>query len=43
MTAEVIRVSEGWLALREPADAAARAPDLVERLAATAPGRPVAG
>jgi hypothetical protein len=32
MTVEVIRVSRGWLALREPADAAARAPDLVERL-----------
>ena len=27
------RVSRGWLALREPADAAARAPDLAERLA----------
>jgi hypothetical protein len=32
MTAEVIRVSRGWLSLREPADAAARAPDLVQRL-----------
>jgi hypothetical protein len=32
MTLEGIRVSEGWLALREPADAAARAPDLVEHL-----------
>ena len=32
MTAEGIRVSRGWLALREPADAAARAPDLVEQL-----------
>jgi SAM-dependent methyltransferase len=32
MTVEEIRVSWGWLALREPADAAARAPDLVERL-----------
>ena len=32
MTAEAIRVSEGWLALREPADAAARAADLVECL-----------
>ncbi len=32
MTAEVIRVSSEWLALREPADAAARARDLVERL-----------
>jgi SAM-dependent methyltransferase len=32
MTGDVIRVSGGWLALREPADAAARAPDLVEHL-----------
>jgi hypothetical protein len=32
MTVEDIRVSWGWLALREPADAAARARDLVERL-----------
>ena len=32
MTDEVIRVSRGWLALREPADAAARARDLVEQL-----------
>ncbi len=32
MTDEVIRVGRGWLALREPADAAARAPDLVEHL-----------
>jgi hypothetical protein len=32
MTAEVVRVSERWLALREPADAAARARDLVEEL-----------
>jgi hypothetical protein len=32
MTVEDIRVSWGWLALREPADAAARAPDLVEHL-----------
>ncbi len=32
MTVEGIRVSRGWLALREPADAAARARDLVEHL-----------
>lgn len=32
MTADGIRVSGRWLALREPADAAARAPDLVEEL-----------
>jgi SAM-dependent methyltransferase len=32
MTVQGIRVSRRWLALREPADAAARAPDLVERL-----------
>ena len=32
MTVESIRVSRRWLALREPADAAARAPDLVEQL-----------
>jgi SAM-dependent methyltransferase len=32
MTVEGIRVSRRWLALREPADAAARAPDLVENL-----------
>ena len=32
MTDEVIRVSRGWLALREPADAAARASELVELL-----------
>ena len=32
MTAEAIRVSREWLALREPADAAARAPDLAEEL-----------
>ena len=35
MIAEEIRVSRGWLALREPADAAARARDLVEHLPAT--------
>jgi trans-aconitate methyltransferase len=32
MSASPTRVSRGWLALREPADAAARALDLVERL-----------
>jgi SAM-dependent methyltransferase len=32
MTATEIRVSRGWLALREPADAAARALELAERL-----------
>src|SRR6185437_8694959 len=37
MSAERVRVSEEWLALREPADAAARAPDLVERLARELP------
>ena len=32
MTVEEIRVSRGWLALREPADAAARSLELVEHL-----------
>ena len=32
MTVETIRVSRGWLALREPADAAARAADLAVEL-----------
>jgi hypothetical protein len=32
MTGEDLRVSRSWLALREPADAAARAPDLAEEL-----------
>jgi SAM-dependent methyltransferase len=32
MTIEGTRVSAGWLALREPADAAARAPELVDHL-----------
>ncbi len=35
--AEVIRVSREWLALREPADAAARARDLAERVGARPP------
>ena len=41
MTTDGIRVSRAWLALREPADAAARAPDLVEPLVRRlgAPGR----
>ena len=33
MTPETVRVSPEWLDLREPADAAARAPELVHRLA----------
>lgn len=37
MTAAGTRVSRGWLALREPADAAARAPDLVAHLARQLP------
>jgi SAM-dependent methyltransferase len=37
MSADVIRVSPGWLALREPADAEARARDLVEALARALP------
>ena len=37
MTAEGIRVSREWLALREPADAAARAPDLAEQLRQSLP------
>lgn len=42
MTAEVVRVSRRWLALREPADAAARAGDLVQELRRhPAPGRRV--
>ena len=34
LTLEGVRVSAAWLALREPADAAARARDLAERLSA---------
>jgi SAM-dependent methyltransferase len=37
MIVEDIRVSRGWLALREPADAAARARDLVEHVARQLP------
>ncbi|HET7052062.1 MAG TPA: class I SAM-dependent methyltransferase [Solirubrobacteraceae bacterium] len=37
MSDEVIRVSNGWLALREPADAAARSRELAEHLASRLP------
>jgi hypothetical protein len=37
MTTDSARVSVGWLALREPADAAARAQDLVDELRARLP------
>jgi hypothetical protein len=37
VSAPVIRVSRGWLALREPADAAARAQDLADHLARRRP------
>jgi hypothetical protein len=37
VSAEEIRVSPNWLALREPADADARAPDLVEALELASP------
>jgi len=39
MIAEAVRVSPGWLGLREPADAAARSPELVERLRRQLPPR----
>ena len=32
MTVQGIRVSQGWLAMREPADAAARAADLADQV-----------
>ena len=41
MSADPIRVSPGWLALREPTDAAARARDLAEHLAPAPGGRPL--
>jgi hypothetical protein len=37
MTAQPVRVSRGWLALREPADAEARAHDLAQHLAHAPP------
>src|SRR5690242_15169122 len=39
MRKEEIRVSQRWLDLREPADAAARAPDLVDQLVRRHPAR----
>ena len=38
MSAAAVRVSPDWLSLREPADAAARAAELADRL-----GRPLVG
>ena len=38
MTNEPVRAGSDWLALREPADAAARAPELVEELRTLLPG-----
>jgi hypothetical protein len=39
MSDDVVRVSNEWLALREPADAAARSRELVERVARRPPAR----
>jgi hypothetical protein len=41
MTGAAIPVARGWLELREPADAAARSPELVDRLRAALPARGV--
>jgi hypothetical protein len=41
MTEEIGRVTPAWLALREPADAAARAPELVEPLRRKLAGTPL--